>query len=68
MNHTCYHVISEHNNEFLNELNEVKNKVNELKNEGESHIKVFRIITEELGSDAINLEETQVGMDEITVK
>lgn len=68
MHHTCYHLISDNKNEFLNALNEVKERVDHWKQEGESHIKVFKITTEELGSDAINLEETQVGMDEINVK
>ncbi len=65
MQHTCYHVISDHNNQFFNVLQEVKTTIDKWKLEGESHIKIFRIMTEELGSDAINLVEEEIGLEEI---
>ena len=64
MQHICYHIISDHNNQFLNSLSEVKSTVNAWKAEGESRIKIFKIVTEELGSDAINLEEEQLAIDD----
>jgi hypothetical protein len=67
MQHTCYHVISDHKNQFFSAVDDVKETVNKWKDEGESHIKIFRIITEDLGSDAIDLEEKQVGLDEINI-
>ena len=65
MNNTCYHLISDQQNEFLNDFNEVKKTITKWKDQGETHIKIFRIVTEELGSDAINLIENQLTMDEI---
>ena len=65
MQHTCYRLVSDHNNQTLNSLTEVKTTVDNWEKEGESHIKIFRITTQDLGSDAINLEEKQLTMDEI---
>lgn len=63
--HTCYHLVSAHNNQFVSCLKDVRTTVDNWKSEGENHIKVFRIMTEELGSDAINLEEKQLSQEEI---
>lgn len=60
MSHICYHLVSENHNEFLNVLDEVRTKVNSWKEEGDKHIKVFRITTEDLGSDAITLAEDEL--------
>ena len=68
MQHTCYHLISDHNNQFFSAIQDVRTTVNKWKEEGESHIKIFRIITEELGSDAINLEEKQLAVEELSEK
>lgn len=65
MKHTCYHLISDLNNEFLNDLKDVKTTVKKWKEDGESYIKIFRIMTEELGSDAINLEEKQLDIEDL---
>lgn len=64
MQHTCYHLISDNKNQFLNSISEVKLTLNTWKEEGESRIKVFKIMTEELGSDAINLKEEQLAIDD----
>ena len=64
MQHSCYHLISDHKNQILSSTKEVKSTINSWKKEGEDHIKIFRITTEELGSDAINLEEEQVEIDD----
>ena len=60
MSHICYHLVSENHNEFLNVLDEVRTKVISWKEEGDKHIKVFRITTEDLGSDAITLAEDEL--------
>ena len=65
MKHTCYHLISDLKNEFLSDLKEVKVKINKWKEDGEGHIKVFKIMTEELGSDAIDLEEKQLDIEHL---
>jgi len=63
--HTCYHLVSDHNNQFVSDLKDVRTIVDNWESEGESHIKIFRIMTEELGFDAINLEEKQLSNEEI---
>jgi len=61
MIHTCYHVLSDHNNEYFGTLPEVKSTIAKLKKNGESHIKVFQVFTEQdLRSDAIWLNEKQI--------
>jgi len=64
MSHICYHLVSENHNEFLNAIDEVRTKVSDWKGEGDKHIKVFRITTEDLGSDAINLKEDELVEEE----
>lgn len=65
MQHTCYHLVSDHNSQFISDLKEVRTTVDKWNNEGETHITIFRIMTEELDSDAINLEEKQLSNEEI---
>ena len=65
MKHTCYHLISDQNNEFMSDLKDVKITILKWKEDGEGHIKVFKIMTEELGSDAINLEEKQLDIENL---
>jgi hypothetical protein len=48
----------------LNVIDEVRTKVNTWKKEGDKHIKVFRITTEDLGSDAITLAEDELVEEE----
>lgn len=67
MNHTCFHIISDHRNQFFNTVQEVKSTVNKWKDEGESHIKVFRIITEEVDSDSIDLHEEQIELEDTEI-
>ena len=68
MQHTCYRLVSDHNNQTLNSLTEVKSTVDNWEKEGDSNIKIFRIITHELGSDAIDLEEEQINLTDISLK
>lgn len=68
MHHTCYHLVSDHKNQFLNSISDVKSTVDSWKKEGEKHIKIFRIKTEELESDAIDLEEKQISEDDASFK
>lgn len=67
MNHTCFHIISDHRNQFFNSVQEVKSTVNKWRDEGESYIKVFRIITEEVDSDVIDLQEQQIELEDTDI-
>jgi len=64
MLHSCFHLVSENKSEFLTSIEDVKIKVKKWKDEGDSHVKVFKITTEDLGSDAISLDEKELEMDE----
>lgn len=64
MSHICYHLVSENHNEFLNVLDEVRSSVKNWKSQGDKHIKVFKITTEDLGSDAISLDENELVEEE----
>ena len=68
MEHTCYRLTSDHNNQTLDTLTEVKSTIDNWEKEGEEHIKVFKITTHELGSDAIDLEEEQIAIDDKRLK
>jgi len=65
MKHTIYHSLSNHNSEFSNSIQEVKSVVNNWKEDGELNIRVYKITTEDMGSDYIDLEEERVTEDEL---
>jgi len=61
MLHTCYHIISDHNNNYVRTLEDVQTKIAELETKGENHIKLSEIFTEEdYDVDAIKLKEVQI--------
>lgn len=65
MTHTCYHIFADGKNVFKTTINDVKETITDWKKEGESHIRVFKIVTEDLNSDAILLNEEAVPLSEI---
>jgi hypothetical protein len=66
MLHTCYHIFSDHTDEYVRSLNEVRTKIDKLDAQGKNHIQVSQIFTEEdFDSDAVHLNEVQVSLDEI---
>jgi len=67
MKKICYHAISDHNSEFLNTLEDVKTSISKWKEDGDSKIKLYKIMTEETGADYINLEEERVPLENLFV-
>lgn len=67
MKHTIYHSFSDHNSEFSNSVQEVKSVINKWKKDGEFNVRVYKITTEDMGSDYIDLEEEQVTEDELNL-
>jgi len=67
MKHTCFHIISEHNNEYLGTLQDVKSTLLKWKKNGETHINVYKIVTEDLDSDEIMLTEESIRFDDINI-
>jgi len=66
MLHTCYHVLSDHHNKYLRTLPEVQTEINRWNKNGESHIEICEVFTvEEVGSDAIWLNEVQIPISDI---
>ena len=65
MTHTCYHIFADGKNVFKTTIYDVKETIKDWKKEGESNIRVFKIITEDLNSDAILLNEEVVPLSEI---
>lgn len=65
MTHTCYHIFADGKNVFKTTIYDVKETIKDWKKEGESNIRVFKIITEDLNSDAILLNEEAVPLSEI---
>lgn len=65
MQHICFHAISNYRSEYLGSQDEVKNIISKWKKLGESHIKVFKITTEEMDSDFINLNEKEIELSVI---
>ena len=67
MQHTCYHIISDHKNEYLSKLKDVKSTLIKWQNNGESHINVYKIVTEDLDSDEIMVNEESIRFDDINI-
>ena len=67
MQHTCYHVISDHNNEYLGSIQDVKSTIAKWKKSGEAHINVYKIITEDIDSDEIMLSEESIRFDDLNI-
>ncbi|MCB9249475.1 MAG: hypothetical protein H6613_13460 [Ignavibacteriales bacterium] len=67
MQHTCYHVLADKHNEFFTNIQDVKSKIIDWQNHGEGHIKVFKIVTEDLDTDSILLNENVVHLEENNV-
>ena len=67
MKHTIYHAISDHNSEFSNSAQEVKSVINKWKEDREFNIRVYKITTEDMGSDYIDLDEERVSLDELNL-
>jgi len=67
MKHTIYHSFSDHNSEFSNSTQDVKSVINKWKEDGELNIRVYKITTEDVGSDCIDLEEERVTEDELNL-
>ena len=67
MKHTIYHSFSNHNSEFSNSVQDVKSVINKWKEDGELNIRVYKITTEDVGSDCIDLEEERVTEDELNL-
>lgn len=67
MRHTCYHLISDHKNEYLGKIEEVRSTISKWKKDGESHINVYKIVTEDLDSDEIMLNEESIRFDDINI-
>ena len=68
MLHTCYHILSNNNDEYVRTLEEVQTRIEDLKTIGENHIKVSQIFTEEdFDVDAIRLKEIPVPLAEINI-
>ena len=67
MKHTIYHSLSDHNSEFSNSVQDVKSVINKWKEDGELNIRVYKITTEDMGSDYIDLEESRVTEDELNL-
>ena len=65
MQHTCFHAISDHNSEFLSSSKDVRTVINKWKKDGEDHIRVYKIMTQEMDSDFINLNEKEISINEI---
>ena len=67
MEHVCFHAISDHNSEFLGSQDDLRSVIQKWKKDGEEHIRIYKITTEEMDSDFINLAEKQIGLDEINI-
>ena len=67
MKHTIYHSLSNHNSEFSNSVQDVKSVINNWKEDGELNIRVYKITTEDMGSDYIDLEEERVTEEELNL-
>lgn len=65
MQHISYHAISDKRSEYLGSQNEITVLLNNWKKIGESHIKVYKITTEEMDSDFINLNEKEIELSEL---
>jgi hypothetical protein len=68
MLHTCYHIVSNHNNEYVITSEEVQKRIAELNTNEENDIQIFQVFTEEdFDVDTIRLKELQIPPDKICV-
>lgn len=67
MHHTCFHIVSDHKDQFFNTVQDVKHTIAKWKDEGESNFRIYRITTEEIDSDEIDLEEHQVDLKDTEI-
>ncbi|MBL1211853.1 MAG: hypothetical protein HND52_00730 [Ignavibacteriae bacterium] len=64
MQHFCYHIISDHRNQYETTLEDAKKLVAKWKKEGDSDFRVYLITTEDK-EDAILIDEVTVPIEEI---
>jgi hypothetical protein len=64
MQHFCYHIVTDHHDQYQNTLEETKNLVAKWKEEGDSDFHVYLITTEEV-EDVILVDEVCVQVDQI---
>jgi hypothetical protein len=65
MTHTTYHLIANDHDQFIDNFEDVKNITAVWQKEGDTDIKVYKITTEEQGSDAILLDEVPVQLTDM---
>lgn len=65
MKHYAYHILSDHHNTFCDCIEDVKKSTEQWEKEGDEHIKIYRICTEDFDSDEIILDEELISLDEI---
>jgi len=63
MKQITYHIVTDQHNQYLNTQQEVKNTIEQWDIDEDSNIKIFRIITEEIGYDEIELDEEIFALD-----
>ena len=64
MQHFCYHIVTDHHNEYQATLAGTKKLVEAWKNEGDSDFHVYLITTED-SDDVILIDEISVPISEI---
>jgi len=65
---TCYHILSNHTNEYARTLEEVQSRIAELNTNGENHIKISQVFTEEdFDVDAIRLKEVNIPIADVDI-
>jgi dihydropteroate synthase len=56
MTHTCFHAIADHHNQYADSFEEARKITDEWVEEGDAHIQIYKISTDEI-SDYIDLDE-----------
>ena len=67
MQKTCFHLISDNQNEFSNSIKNVNDLVKKWKEDGELNIRVFKITTEEMDTDVIDLQEEEIEIGKLSL-
>ena len=65
MEHTCYHILSDQNTKHIPVYEDVKNLASEWKLNGDSNIRIYKIVATDTGSDEISIEEALIPENEI---
>ena len=63
MTQISYRVLTDQHSQYLDTLEETKKAIEKCKPDGDTNIKIFKIIAVEIGTDEIELDEKLLALD-----